>query len=246
VALKFDELMKTWETKSGYKIIRILAGRSNVFLLTNGIKNILIDTSVKSNWEKLEKRLNTLNITQLDYLILTHAHFDHAGNSFKLREKYKAQVIVHESETSYLTSGDNIIPNGTNPLTRALIYLFAKKVFPRLKFEPCKYNLAVGSNLDLKDLGFNAYIIHTPGHTKGSMSIVVDNEIALAGDAMFGIFKWSIFPPYASDACQMIKSWGVLLDTNCSLFIPGHGSANNRKLVLENFEKRKTDIESRS
>lgn len=239
-------MMKTWETKSGYKIIRLLAGRSNVFLLMNGIHNILIDTSVKSKWEKLEKRLNILNITQLDHLILTHTHFDHAGNSHKIREKYKAQVIVHENETFYLTTGDNIIPNGTNPVTRALIYMFANKIFPRLKFEPCKYNLAVGSNLDLKDFGFNAYIIHTPGHTKGSMSIVVDNEIALVGDAMFGIFKWSIFPPYASDVSQMIKSWGVLLETNCSLFIPGHGSANSRKIVLENFEKRKTDNESRS
>jgi hydroxyacylglutathione hydrolase len=231
--------MRTWETKSGYEIIRILAGRSNVFLLTNGVQNILIDTSVKRNWEKLEKRLYILNITHLDYLILTHTHFDHAGNSYKIREKYRASVVVHKNEASYLTTGNNIIPNGTNPVTRTLIFFFAKKLFSRYKYQPCKYDLSVDSTLDLKNFGFNAYIIHTEGHTKGSMSVVVDNEIAIVGDAMFGIFKWSVLPPYGNDMGQMIKSWGVLLDTNCNIFIPGHGSANSRILVRKNYDKRK-------
>jgi hydroxyacylglutathione hydrolase len=231
--------MKTWQTKSGYKIIRILAGRSNVFLLTNGMQNILIDTSVKSNWKKLDERLSALNIKLLDFLILTHTHFDHAGNSNKIAERYNAQVVVHESEASYLVSGDNIIPNGTNPVTRTLIFLFAKKLFPRYKYDPCKYDLLADSTIDFKKSGFNAYIIHTPGHTKGSMSVIVDDEIAIVGDAMFGVFKWSVLPPYGNDVKQMIKSWGMLLDTNCSIFIPGHGSANSRILVQKNYDKRK-------
>jgi hydroxyacylglutathione hydrolase len=57
----------------------------------------------------------------------------------------------------------------------------------------------VDSKLDLKDYGFNAYIIHTPGHTIGSMTVVIDDEIAIVGDSMFGIFKWSVLPPYAND-----------------------------------------------
>jgi flavorubredoxin len=40
--------MKTWQTKSGYKVIQVLAGRSNVFLLTNGEQNILVDTAENS------------------------------------------------------------------------------------------------------------------------------------------------------------------------------------------------------
>ena len=231
--------MKTWVTKSGYKIIRVLAGRSNVFLLTDGKSHILIDTNTKSNWNRLEKRLNDLKITHLDYLILTHTHFDHAANAKRIMEKYKALVVVNKNEATYLLAGDNIIPNGTNFISLNLINLFAKMVFPELSYEPCQHHILVDSKLDLNDLGFNAYIIHTPGHTKGSMSIVVDDEIAIVGDTMFGVFNWSIFPPFANDVRLMVKSWGLLLDTNCSLFIPAHGSANRRKLVQKDYDKRK-------
>ena len=70
--------MRIWETTSGNKIIQILSGRSNVFLLTNGEKNILIDTSPKLMWNTLVKRLKQLNVNRIDYLILTHTHYDHA------------------------------------------------------------------------------------------------------------------------------------------------------------------------
>jgi hydroxyacylglutathione hydrolase len=69
------------------------------------------------------------------------------------------------------------------------------------------------------------------------MSIVVDNEVALVGDTMFGVLKWSVFPPYANDVKQMVKSWGLLLDTNCPVFIPSHGSANGRPLVQKDYDR---------
>jgi len=230
--------MKVLTTKSGCRILQILSGRSNVFLITNGKKNILIDTSPENKWKKLEKKLNDLNINNIDFLILTHTHFDHAANAYRIKKKYNAQVFVHETEASYLTSGKNIIPNGTNLITRTLINLFANSVFPGLNYEPCQPDILVNSSFNLKEFGFEAYIIHTPGHTTGSMSIVVDNEVALVGDTMFGMSKWSVFPPYANDVKQIVRSWGILLDTNCSVFIPSHGSANSRSLLQNDYDKR--------
>jgi hydroxyacylglutathione hydrolase len=229
--------MITRETKSGYKIIPVLTRRSNVFLLTNGKQNILVDTSVKSEWRKLEKRLKDLEISHIDCLILTHTHFDHAGNAFNIKRKFNPKVFVQKSGEEFLSSGDNIIPEGTNIFTRTLLFLFAKKVFPKLRYAPCDNDLLVDSFLDLKEFGFNAYIISTPGHTADSVSIVVDDEIAFVGDTMFGVFKWSVLPPYANDVEEIIKSWGLLLETNCSLFVPSHGTANSRKLVQKNYDK---------
>jgi len=87
-------------------------------------------------------------------------------------------------------------------------------------------------------LGFNAYLTHTPGHTIGSMSLIVDNEIAIVGDTMFGVFNWSAFPPYAQDADLMLKSWKKLLETNCNEFLPSHGTANSRDLVQKCYNKK--------
>jgi hydroxyacylglutathione hydrolase len=230
--------MKSWKTKSGYKIIRVLSGRSNVFLLTNGVKNILIDTGPKFMKNTLEKRLTRLNINQIDYLVLTHSHFDHAGNARRIKEKYKARVIIHKDEASCLTSGEFIIPQGTNLVTRTLVNLFSKRFAHKLKCEPCPYDILIDAKFNFHDAGFNAYIIHTPGHSAGSVSVIVDDEIALVGDALFGVFKWSVFPPFAEDSEQMIQSWGKLLETKCSVFLPSHGSANSRQLLQKDYNKR--------
>jgi hydroxyacylglutathione hydrolase len=231
--------MKSWTTKSGHKIIRVLSGRSNVFLLTNGEQNILIDTSPKSKWHSLEKRLKNLNVKHVDWLILTHAHFDHVGNAHRIKEKYESMVIIHRAEASDLTSGNNSSTNGTNAVTRFLVKLFGKMILQCCRYEPCQYDYLVDATFDLKDFGFNATIIPTPGHTIGSMSVVVDNEVAVVGDAMFGVFSGSVLPPYAMDVKQMISGWRILLETDCSVFLPAHGSANSRSLVQKEFDRRK-------
>lgn len=230
--------MKTWETKSGYKIIQLLSGRSNVFLLTNGVKNILIDTSAAFLWNTLNKRLKKLNIKTIDLLILTHSHFDHAANANRIKKNYNSPVIIHQDEAENLLAGRNPATSGTNFVTRMLAGTLSRPWMSFLNYEPCAYDFTVDKRRDLRDFGFKAYIVHTPGHTTGSMSIIVDNEIALVGDCMFGIIRTSIFPPYALNTEEMIRSWGRLLETDCSLFIPSHGSANARSLVQKDFNKR--------
>lgn len=231
--------MKNWSTPTGYKIIQVLSGRSNVFLLTNGLTNILVDTSAGFMWEILQKKLNIFGVKEISLLFLTHSHFDHAANAARIKEKYKVKVIIHQSEIKYLNMGDNILPTGTNPFSRFLVRSIAERFRSVAKYQPCDHDVTIDETYDLTNVGFNAFIIHTPGHTEGSCSMIIDDEVALVGDTMFGIFPGSIFPPFASDQSQLIKSWEKLLETRCKLFIPSHGSANKRSLVEKDFIKRK-------
>ena len=230
--------MKKWRTKNGYEIIQLLSGRSNVFLLSNGNSNILIDTSVNRLWTKLQKQLRKLKIDTIDYLVLTHAHYDHAGNASRIRGKFNCKVVIQKNEYSYLSNGDNIIPNGTNLFTKLVINLLGRRLFHRFKYAPCKPDLIIDNDFDLNVLGFNAYLLHTPGHTSGSMSLIIDDEIAVVGDTLFGVFGWSVFPPYAKDKDLLIKSWGKLLGTRCSTFLPSHGTENSRTFVEKDYNKR--------
>ncbi len=231
--------MKTWHTKSGYTLTRILSGRSNAFLITGGDKNILVDTGPGMMWNTLNKRLVNLNIHTLDYLVLTHSHFDHAANAKRIRLLFGAKVIIHQSESDCLGNGINSVTKGTNFLYRFFVGFLNKSIAGFLTFDPCDHDYIVNSEFSFREQGLNVYILHTPGHTAGSVSVIIDDEIALVGDCMFGIFKNSIFPPVAAEPEIMVNSWGKLLDTGCNIFLPSHGSADTRSLVEREYNKRK-------
>lgn len=234
--------MKVWKTKSGARVIRVLAGRSNAFLLLEGGKRLLVDTGPACLWRILDARLRRLNIGRIDFLVMTHAHSDHAGNARRVQETYGARVIVHGSEAPYLSAGRNIAVKGTGPVSRAIMRTFGGIFAGRFGYRPCRPDVLVDDGLDLHPFGFNARIVHTPGHTPGSLSVIVGDEIALVGDTMFGVFRRSVFPPYACDVPRMMRSWGRLLATGCPVFMPSHGSANSRALVERDYTRRKQQL----
>ena len=229
--------MRNWKTKSGYTVVQVLSGRSNVFLLSNDHSCVLIDTSPLRKRDKLNRNLARLRIKKLDLLLLTHTHFDHAANAKSIKETYGAPVAVHHSEKDFLQKGLNHFPRGTNPFTRLLINSLGDRLSARFDFPPCEPDILIDSVWELKDLGFHAYVLPTPGHTVGSVSLIIDDEIALVGDAMFGVFPHSILPPFADHPDRLVESWGLLLKTNCSLFLPAHGFGNSREKVQKNYER---------
>ena len=230
--------MQTWTTKSGCRILRILATRSNVFLLSCRARNILVDTGPRSQWGRLDARLKSLGIDRVDHLILTHSHYDHADNAQRLKHRYGASVIVHRAEARFMEGEGVAVPGGTNAVTRYLVGTLGRVMAAR-GVEPCPGDILVDTVYDLGPLGLNAYVLPTPGHSPGSMSVVVDEEIAIVGDAVFGVFKWSVLPPYADDMAGTVESWGRLLETGCGLFLPGHGWAKTRAELEAGYANRR-------
>ena len=208
-------------------------------MILNGKKLLLVDTGRKNKRKILISRIDEYqkNGYSLEGLILTHTHFDHAENAAALKERFEIPIFVHGNESVYLSRGENPPNRGTYFLTRCLMYLWEKKLKQYFRYEPAKFDYPVADKYNLDPFGFDAYLIHTPGHSQGSMSLIVDNEIAIVGDAMFGVFKWIVNPPFADDSKMMIRSWGKLLDTGCTVFLPSHGTANGRELLEKQYNK---------
>ena len=95
-------------------------------------------------------------------------------------------------------------------------------------FEPCRNVMAVENG---QYIGPGMRVLHTPGHTKGSMSLILDEDIALVGDAIIHRNK-QVYPPFANDETQVKNSLQKLLETNCQQFLPGHGMAAGREDIL--------------
>jgi hydroxyacylglutathione hydrolase len=239
-------MMKIWHTEKECRIIRLLAGRSNVFLLSKGGEYILVDTGPGFMWEKLRKKLEDLRIYEIKYLILTHSHFDHASNACRIRKKYNAPVVIHENEAPYLEKGDNVAVYGTNTFSRLILTLFNSVFLKFLKYDPCAGDIKIKKELEIDFHGTDLRIIHTPGHSSGSVCVIVDNEIALVGDCVFGVIVPSVYPPFAEDPAELVRSWGKLLQYPCRIYIPSHGNERTRELLSAEYDRRKGLVVVRS
>ncbi len=231
--------MKKLTSSKGTDIISIAGGRSNVFLINSGDKKILVDTGPRFMQKIVIRRLMKLGIRSIDYLILTHTHFDHAANARAIKNCFNARVIVHASEEGFLKSGDSPVPAGTNLFTGWLTRTSGKLANRLVKYQGCDADITFDQQLYLSEDLENIQVIHTPGHSAGSSSVIIDNEIALAGDTLFGTYPGSCFPPFADDRELLFTSWELLLETGCRVFFPSHGSVRTREQVSRELKKRK-------
>lgn len=231
--------MKTWVLSDGSRLVRLRGLRCSVFVLSSGDRHLVFDSSMKGERQLVVSGLRRLDVRCIDLLVFSHTHFDHVGNAAFLREAYKARVVVHRSEAGFLEAGNTPLPAGTNPLTAFLISLHARRGFPSFDYEACPPDLTVDDRLDLTPMGFPAFLIHTPGHSRGSMSLIIREEIALVGDTMFGQIPGVVFPIFADDPSALMKSWERLLITGSTNFLPAHGLAVSRRMLEVKYQKMK-------
>lgn len=232
--------MKHWMTKNGVQIHRVLQGRCNCYLVMHENRFLLMDSGTKGSWKRLARGLGRLGVkADLSVaLALTHCHFDHAENAARFKDTYKAPILIHRSEGALLENGDNPEIRGTIFYTKVLTAILSNaKLAARLRYDPAECDVLVDETLRLEPYGIPGYLLHTPGHTPGSVSAIIDDEIAIVGDAMFGIFPGSVFPPFSVDVPLMVKSWKKLLGTGCRTFLPAHGSERSADLLKTQYDK---------
>ncbi|MFO8234773.1 MAG: MBL fold metallo-hydrolase [Bacteroidales bacterium] len=218
-------------------ILRIKTGASNVYLIENGESSILVDSGNRKKSGKILTEIQKYDINPADVaaILLTHAHYDHAGSLSELKKMTGAKVYAHAAEEELLRKGSSGFPDGTSPFFRFIVGLgrtFYKKLGA---FESVEPDTLIQDKYDLNEFGLDAYILPTPGHTKGSVSLILNSTYAFIGDTAFNIRKKSVYPPFANDEKLLIQSWKALLDTGAEYFYPGHGNVFNRSRLLKNY-----------
>jgi|SRR5690554_3359805 len=216
------------------EIIRVPMGKSNSYLIKGKGGFILVDAGMPGKSEKVLKALRNFNakFDDINLIIVTHVHNDHVGSLHDIKKKSNALVLIHEKEKNYLRRGYNKFPDGTMVFSK-IISSFANNLFSsKNQFEPVEADIIVDDDFDLMDYGVNGRVIHTPGHTEGSISIIIENKYCITGDTLFNMLPNSVYPPFANDEEQLIKSWKKIRKQNCKKYYPGHG----REFTLNKFE----------
>ena len=232
---KHEDIMifKKWITENNnIEIYKIMDKRSNCYLVIKNEYYVLIDTSIDYEKEMLLDNLKKLNVEKLNYIMQTHSHFDHTGNTQYLQEYFKCNVFIHSSEVRYLNEGYSYLPKGTIWITKLFTTIVGNKIMNFQRYQGCPIDVIFDEITICNDFLniLNIQLLHTPGHTSGSVSFIIDNEIAVVGDTMVNK-NGNIFPPFADFPELLPEAWKNLLDTNCRIFLPSHGNEINRNLL---------------
>ena len=179
-----------------------------VYLVSFGDKAALIDAGSGRNHQQLIKNIDEClePRAQIDYLLLTHCHFDHTGGAEAVRREFGCRIVAHELDAIYLESGDNRV-------TGAAWYGARLEPFAiDIRLQGQESTLAIGSG--------TVTAIHCPGHSPGSVAYTtaIDGQLILFGQDVHG----PIHSELLSDEKQYLDSLARLLDLQADLLLEGH------------------------
>ena len=209
------------------EIFRVKLGLNSCYLI-RGKDVVMIDGGMPKKLKVFKRVLTSLDINPSDIklIVLTHSHFDHSGSAQEIREFTGAKIAIHESERTYLEDGGMIIPKGVNTLGKLTQPLFFP-IFKNLPFPKFTPDILITDKpYPLNQFGIDGNIIHTPGHTIGSISVILDSGEAFVGCMAHNGFPFRIHPGlpiYAQDIEAIKKCWKILIDRGIKMIYPGHG-----------------------
>jgi hydroxyacylglutathione hydrolase len=201
-------------------------GSVNCYLIKTDSGGMLIDTGCVNGRAKLERELGTAG-GNLKLIVLTHGDFDHSGNAAYLRQKFGAKIAMHRGDSGMVERGDIFggRKKGNFFFKRLAPWLFG---FGRSKrFKP---DLYLEDGDDFAEYGFEAKVIHIPGHSSGSIGVLTAEGELFSGDLL--IKKKNpqrnkiIDDPAAAEASiKKLKGMGI------KTVYPGHGRPFSMELV---------------
>ena len=208
--------------------IQIIPLKVPCYLVKTGRVFLLIDSGDSSACAILQQALDQAGVKpgNLAMVILTHGDFDHAGNAAFLREKYGARVAMHAEDAEMVRRGDQgwnrkAKPDRVTFFGRMIMFVSTHLIKPA-PFQVFAPDLFVEEGTALMEDGFDAKILHLPGHSRGSIGVFTADGRLFCGDLLMNMIKPDLhFMIDDSSACQ--ASIEKLKKLDITLIYPGHG-----------------------
>lgn len=235
----------------GEEIIRIDLDGVNSYLVKYNGCFVLFDTGgplFKDKYftdrrDELQRELDKAGCNQdnLKLLILTHGDLDHIYNAASIRNKYGLNIAIHANDALFLENPtiDMVLGNFqfksilTRPISKMMKHLLKKTSTKQImSFHKLSPDILLSHNFDLKEFGFNATVLHIPGHTSGSVGILFESGNFISGDT-FTNQNRPTTAPNAYDFRELAKSIDVLKEYRIITVYPGHGKPFSYDMMKE-------------
>jgi len=208
-------------------LIEDLRGDSgNVYVLVSGDGLTLVDSGLVGAADQITAQLQEAGyvLSDVQTIVLTHFHGDHSGSVAELARRCGARVLAHRYDVPYIER------TGPLPFDSLLQRLLNWLGFKLLKPNPCQVNQVLQDE-DVIEALDGLQVIHTPGHTRGSIALYQpERQILFCGDTFFNKnpltgrkgLRLSI-PLFTMDRPQMRASARKLAELPVEVLCFGHG-----------------------
>jgi len=196
----------------------------------------MIDGGMPNKLRSFRRQLGRLYIhpEEIKLMVLTHSHFDHVGSAKSISEFTGARVLVHENERSFLEKREFAMIKGMDGWGKFTLPFFLP-FFKRISYPKVEADIFVQEKeYPLDEYGINGKILHTPGHTKGSLSVLLATGEAFVGCLAHDGFPFRMepgLPIYAMDIEAIKESWRLLIDKGAKIVFPGHGNPFSVEII---------------
>jgi glyoxylase-like metal-dependent hydrolase (beta-lactamase superfamily II) len=200
----------------------------NVFLLRGEDGAVLVDTGIAGQEDLILERLAEHGVKPQDVrlILITHGHGDHVGSAAALRERTGAPIAIHALDADMLRHADQPqeFPPDSNKLLLALSRL---PIMQYAGLEPLEPDITFEYELDLSEYGVAGRVIHTPGHSPGSVTVLLESGAAIIGDMVMGRISKQMRepgPPFiAHDLARNRESIRQILELGPHPIYASHG-----------------------
>ena len=219
-------------------IVSIDAG-CNAYLVVTDAGSVLVDAGSHHKMKAFDRAIQKAGVSYKDirYIVITHTHYDHVINLAEIREVSNAKIIVHEREKYYLESGLTPLPAGMTSLGKLGIWITRNFRKSKTIAIPAVPDIVINKPYIIPGFGFT--IIPTPGHSEGSISMIINDSVCFCGDAAFAVSGKNLMPVTGDSKTGIISSWELLLAIGIKHFYPGHGKPFGASDLQKSVEKNK-------
>lgn len=177
---------------------------SNIYALDKG--KVLIDTG--NSAEFLYEYSQHYPESQIEKVIITHAHVDHIAGLFMLLSRFEPEIYIHEVELEASVQGKSL-----------------KEIFKEIGKEHLLRPLR--GNEEITTENFNLRVLYTPGHTFGTICLFIpERKVLFSSDVVFPMKgEQALLPapdPQGGRLEELAMSVRFLMKLEPVAFLPGH------------------------